>query len=200
MSGPANLPAPASAARGPRNAFELFVAFSVLSMQGFGGVLGVVQRELVERRGWLTHEQFIEEWALAQVLPGPNVCNLALMYGQRQMGGLGALAALGGLLALPLVTLVAVASTVRAGADLPGVRGALSGMGAVTAGVIAGAAFKLLWSLRAHTLGAGPAVGLAMFATGALSVGHWPLLAVVALVGGLGFAGTVWHMHRGRRS
>ena len=200
MTRPVSPSEPVADVPGPRNALELFLAFSTLAMQGFGGVLGVVQRELVERRGWLTHEQFVEEWALAQVLPGPNVCNLALMYGQRQMGWQGALAALGGLLVLPLVTLVVVASTIRAGADLPGVRGALWGMGAVTAGVIAGAAFKLLWSLRSHALGAAPAAGLAMFAAAALSVGHWPLLAVVALVGGLGFAGTVWHMHRGRRS
>ena len=58
-------------------------SFTWLALQGFGGVLTVAQRELVERRGWYTHEGFLEDWALAQVLPGPNVCNLALMFGDK---------------------------------------------------------------------------------------------------------------------
>ena len=57
-------------APGPRGRADLFWAFTWLSLQGFGGVLAVVQRELVERRRWLTNEQFVEDWAVAQVLPG----------------------------------------------------------------------------------------------------------------------------------
>lgn len=60
----------------PGRPADLFWAFSWLSLQGFGGVLAVVQRELGARRRWLTNEQFVEDWAVAQVLPGPNVCNL----------------------------------------------------------------------------------------------------------------------------
>lgn len=47
-----------------------------LALQGFGGVLAVVQHELVDRKRWLTKEEFIEEWAVAQIMPGPNVVNL----------------------------------------------------------------------------------------------------------------------------
>ena len=39
---------------GPRGCMELFVVFSRLALQGFGGVLPIAQRELVERTGWLT--------------------------------------------------------------------------------------------------------------------------------------------------
>ncbi|MGB4928029.1 MAG: chromate transporter, partial [Giesbergeria sp.] len=60
----------------PENPRALFLAFTTLALQGFGGVLAVVQRELVERRHWLTNEEFIEDWAVAQVMPGPNVVNL----------------------------------------------------------------------------------------------------------------------------
>ena len=46
-------------------------------------MLAVVQRELVENKRWLTREEFVEDWAVAQVMPGPNVVNLSLMLGDR---------------------------------------------------------------------------------------------------------------------
>ncbi|MCF3971853.1 chromate transporter, partial [Pseudomonas aeruginosa] len=88
---------------------DLFVSFTVLALQGFGGVLPVVQRELVERKRWLTHEEFIEDWAVAQIMPGPNVVNLALTLGARWFGLRGALAAISGLLAMPLVLVLLLA-------------------------------------------------------------------------------------------
>ncbi len=63
----------------PASLRDLFWAFTWLALQGFGGVLAVVQRELVDKKQWLTREQFIEDWAVAQVLPGPNVLFVALL-------------------------------------------------------------------------------------------------------------------------
>jgi chromate transporter len=79
----------------PQSLSDLFISFTLLALQGFGGVLAVVQRELVERKRWLTQEEFIEDWAVAQIMPGPNVVNLSLMVGGRYFGLPGALAALG---------------------------------------------------------------------------------------------------------
>ena len=62
MTRPSDHPQPASL-------LDLFVSFTLLALQGFGGVLAVVQRELVERKRWLTKEEFIEEWAVAQIMP-----------------------------------------------------------------------------------------------------------------------------------
>ena len=59
-------PAPASSA-------DLFLAFTLLALQGFGGVIAVAQRVLVEQKQLLTRDQFVEILSLAQVLPGPNV-------------------------------------------------------------------------------------------------------------------------------
>ena len=61
--------------RSPKSPGEIFRVFTRLAMQGFGGVLPIAQRELVERERWLTREQFLELLAVAQVLPGPNVVN-----------------------------------------------------------------------------------------------------------------------------
>ena len=75
----------------PQSRSALFWAFTWLALQGFGGVLAVAQRVLVDERQWLTPEEFAEEWAAAQVLPGPNVVNLSLMLGDRYYGTAGAL-------------------------------------------------------------------------------------------------------------
>src|SRR6476646_8131789 len=103
---------PPEAANGrlqPRSLGDLYVSFTLLALQGFGGVLAVVQRELVERKRWMTREEFVEEWAVAQIMPGPNVVNLALMIGGRYVGLRGALVALAGMLAAPLVVVLILA-------------------------------------------------------------------------------------------
>ena len=86
----------------PASATDLFRAFNRLALQGFGGVLPVAQRELVERLRWLTREQFLELLALAQVLPGPNIINLGLILGDRYFGLRGGLAAVAGMLLAPM--------------------------------------------------------------------------------------------------
>lgn len=63
----------------PRSPGELFAAFTLPALHGFGGVLAVAQRVLCEPRRWLTREQFVKILAIGQILPGPNVCNVALM-------------------------------------------------------------------------------------------------------------------------
>ena len=101
----------------------LFVAFTAVALQGFGGVLAVVQRELVERWRWMTNEEFVEDWTVAQVMPGPNVVNLALMMGDRHFGLRGALAALAGRLALPMVLLLGAATAYAQFAAHPAMAG-----------------------------------------------------------------------------
>ena len=85
----------------PRSRGDMFWSFSRLALQGFGGVVAIVQRELVERKRWLTPQAFLEDWAVAQVMPGPNVVNLSMMLGGRFFGWTGALAALAGMLVSP---------------------------------------------------------------------------------------------------
>src|SRR5690606_16677993 len=132
----------------PHTASELFWAFTWLALQGFGGVMAVVQRELVDKKRWLTNAQFMEDWAVAQTLPGPNVVNLAIMIGDRYLGLRGAAAALAGMLAVPLVVVMALAVVYAQYASHPAVAGALRGMGAVAAGLVAGVGVKLMAALR----------------------------------------------------
>ncbi|MFZ4617456.1 MAG: chromate transporter [Rectinemataceae bacterium] len=62
------LPEPRPASR-PASLRELFFAFNRLALQGFGGVLPVAHRELVERRSWLSPGQFVELLALGPGRP-----------------------------------------------------------------------------------------------------------------------------------
>ncbi|MDZ7813752.1 MAG: chromate transporter [Ideonella sp.] len=181
----------------PHSPAPLFWAFSWMALQGFGGVLTVAQRELVERRGWLTPDEFLEDWALAQVLPGPNVCNLAVVFGGRCCGWRGAAAALLGLLSFPLLLLLGLLLAYQHWANWAPVAGALRGMMAVVVGLIAGACLKLAKPLLTHPMG--PLWCAAVAATALLAIAWWrvPLMACVLGLGGLACLWTGWRLKRG---
>ncbi|MEO7954473.1 MAG: chromate transporter [Polaromonas sp.] len=169
----------------PQSLSDLFVSFTLLALQGFGGVLAVVQRELVERKRWMTREEFIEDWAVAQILPGPNVVNLSMMIGARSFGLKGALAALAGMLTVPLVIVLLLALAYARFADHPGVAGALRGMGAVAAGLIAATGFKLSGALLKNALGLRLCVAFGVLCFTAVALLRWPLLYVLFGLGSM---------------
>lgn len=160
-----------------------------LALQGFGGVLAVVQRILVDEKRWLTNEEFIEDWAVAQVLPGPNVVNLALMIGDRYFGLRGGLAALAGILAFPLLVVLIIAALFASVADLPMAQGALKGMGAVSAGLIAAVGLKLISALKTNVMSAVVCIALAAITFVAIAIFRIPLVWVLL---GLGTLATAW--------
>jgi chromate transporter len=167
----------------PQSLTDLFVSFTVLALQGFGGVLAVVQRELVEKKRWMTREEFVEEWAVAQIMPGPNVINLSITIGSRYFGLPGALAALAGMLTVPLMLVLLLGIFYAHVADHPGAAGALRGMAAVAAGLIAATGLKLFAALKTNVLGMRlcMAFGIACFVTIALL--RWPLMYVLLGLG-----------------
>ena len=175
---PPDHPQPAS----PR---DLFVSFTWLALQGFGGVLAIVQREMVEKKKWLTPDQFLEDWAVAQVMPGPNVVNLALMIGDRYFGLRGAIAAVAGMLTVPLFVILALAVLYAHYAANPQVAAALRGMGAVSGGLIAATGIKLIPQLRKHPLGFATCLGFVALVFAAIALLKIPLGWVLLAVGGV---------------
>ena len=167
----------------PASKLELFLAFNSLSLQGFGGVLPVAQRVLVERRGWLTREQFVEMLAVSQVLPGPNIVNLALMYGDRCFGLRGAFAALAGMLLAPMLIVLLLTALYGQFAHDPVVTGALRGMGAVAAGLVIATGLRLVTTLKRNPMGL--PICLA-FGTITLLATAWLRLPLVWVILGLG--------------
>lgn len=167
----------------PQSLTDLFVSFTLLALQGFGGVLAVVQRELVEKKRWMTREEFVEEWAVAQIMPGPNVVNLSLMIGHRYFGLRGAMAALAGMLTVPLLVVLMLALVYAQFADHPGVAGALRGMGAVAAGLIAATGLKLMGALKKHPLGLPLCIALALLCFAGIALLRLPLVVVLLGLG-----------------
>lgn len=167
----------------PASLRELFFAFNRLALQGFGGVLPVAQRELVERHRWLTRDEFVEMLAISQVMPGPNVVNLALIFGDRKFGTRGALVAMGGMLLAPLAVVLALTVLYVQFDRYPAVTGALRGMGAVAAGLILSTGLKLLVTLRRNVMG----LPLCLALAGLTVLGTaWLRLPLVWVIAGLG--------------
>ena len=179
-----NLPLPKDHPQ-PESLRDLFVSFTLLALQGFGGVLAVVQREMVEKKRWMTREEFIDDWAVAQIMPGPNVVNLSLMIGGRYFGLKGAMAALAGMLTVPLVVVLLLALVHGQFANHPGVAGALRGMGAVAAGLIAATGLKLSSALLKNVLGLRLCLTLGMLCFVAIALLRWPLVYVLLGLGGI---------------
>ncbi len=178
-------PAPPAAPAGP---WALFLAFNRLALQGFGGVLAVAQRELVERQRWLSKQEFVEMLAVAQVMPGPNVVNISLMIGDRFFGLRGAFASLMGMFALPCLIVLGLSALAGQWLHEPWVQGALRGMGAVSAGLILVTGVKLLSTLKKHPLKRPVALAFAALAFLAIALLRWPLIWIMLGLGGLGMA------------
>lgn len=177
----------------PGSCSELFWSFTILALQGFGGVLAVVQRELVEKRRWMTREQFVEDWAVAQVMPGPNVVNLSLMIGGRYFGLRGAFAALAGILLAPLVVVLLLAVSYAQVADASWAQSALRGMGMVSAGLIAATGIKLMGALASNAMGM---TACAVLASATFIGVAWVRLPLIWVLPSLGAIGFVWAYHR----
>lgn len=173
--------AASATARSPLEAITrsaLFASFLKMGLLGFGGVLPWARRVIVDERQWLGDREFAELIGLCQVLPGPNVVNLAVIIGTRSRGIPGALIAVGAMLFVPVgvVLMVATFYAQVSGNDL--VRGAIGAASAAAAGLILGTGARLLIHgrppLRGLVTGAA-----AFFAVGIL---QWPLLRVIVVL------------------
>src|SRR5213595_3134229 len=127
--------------------FTQFVGYFLwLGTVGFGGPIalaGHMQQDLVDARGWISKEDYLEGLALAQLAPGPLAAQLAIYLGYVQAGVLGA-TAVGVAFVLPsfLIVLALSAAYVRYG-GLPWMQGMFYGIGAAVIGIITRSGFKL---------------------------------------------------------
>jgi chromate transporter len=169
----------------PPSLFALFSVFFRIGLFSFGGGLsGWVYREAVQTRRWLEEDTFLSGMALAQVLPGANIANLAVYVGHRLHGALGAVTAVVALLSGPFFAVIGLASVYGVLRDLPFAEAALEGVAAAAIGML----LLVVWK-GAQRAARRPAALLAFAATFvAVGLLHWSLLAVVAVVGPLSVA------------
>ena len=161
---------------GPRSAREIFLTFARIGISGFGGVLFWMRRVLIQQKKWLTDQELLEGLAIGQILPGPNVYNLAFMIGYRFFGMRGALAAIGGLLAAPVVILVCLGLLYRSFSNVAVLQHALAGMAAVAAGLLLANAVSMAAALPRRLL---PWLFM-LLAFAGVGLMRWPLLYVMA--------------------
>src|SRR6266567_294537 len=120
--------------------------FLWLGTVGFGGPIalaGRMQQDLVDQRGWITHEEYVEGLALAQLAPGPLAAQLAMYLGYVRAGVLGAtLVGIAFVLPSFLMVLALSAAYMRYG-GLSWMQAVFYGFGAAVIGIIARSAWKL---------------------------------------------------------
>jgi len=167
---------------------DLYVAFMQISLSGFGGAINWAHRALVQRRHWMSDEDFTETLSLCQFLPGPNIVNFAMCLGQRQHGLSGALAALFGVFAVPLIVFVLLGLLYSQFGQIGFIHGFLSGISAAAAGFIITIGIRLAQPHRRRPLSV--LFGLAAF----IGVGmlRLPLVDVMLALAPLSVAIAWW--------
>lgn len=156
----------------------LFVGFVEVGMLGFGGVLPLARRMVVDRRRWLTAAEFTDLLALCQFLPGPNVVNLAVALGGRFRGPAGSLTAVGGLLGGPVAVVIVLGAVYGRYHAVPAVAHGLAGMAAAASGLVLATALRIAAPVRRRP--GAMAVAVAAFAGVALL--RLPLLPVLLVL------------------
>ena len=165
---------------------ELFFGFAACSLSGFGGVLPFARRMIVERRRWMSAEEFNETFSLSQFLPGPNIVNFSVVFGSRFGGATGAAVALAGLLGPPVVIVTGMAVLYAYYGDIPAVGRVLAGISAAAAGLLIATVTKMAWPVFRRGLHWAPALAIVSFtAVGPL---HWPLQWVFVALAPVGVA------------
>jgi chromate transporter len=175
-----NMQSPLSRDRDSPGLGALFVAFLTVGLSGFGGVLPFARRMLVDRRGWLSEDQFNETLALCQTLPGPNIVNVSVVVGSRFAGPLGSLAAVTGLMAAPVVVVLILAALYARFGAVGRAPELIAGLGAGASGLVAATAARMAWPLiRKRPASAAPFIALAFVGVGLLKLPLiWVLLAL----------------------
>jgi chromate transporter len=184
----------ALAPRVPQSPGDLFRVFTRLALQGFGGVLPVAQRTLVDQERWLTREQFLELLSISQILPGPNIVNMALVLGDRHFGWRGGFAAMTGVLLAPLVLVLGLAVLAQQLRGLPVVNDALRGMGVAAAGLVLSTALRLSGGLRQNALGLAACAVLTLLTAVTIGLLRWPLVSVLLGLGAAAVAAAWWRL------
>lgn len=165
----------------PPSRTALFLAYLQIGLTAFGGVNAWARRFFVEKKNWLTEQEYAEVLGIGQVLPGPNALNTAIGIGTRFHGASGALVCALGLFAGPMTLLAGVASLYDAYGQLPLVRAILTGIAAAAAGMVMGTAMKMATKLRPSL----PLWGIGLTAL-ALAVLHVRMPYVLLMLAPLG--------------
>lgn len=168
-----SVPAPAAQSPIRPTLLELLGAFVQVSLAAFGGALPWSRRMIVERKGWMTAQEFNEAFALSQFLPGPNTINFAVVFGARFAGAPGAAIAVIGLVGPPLVIVTVLAFLYERYGDVAALSHILAGIASAAAGLLIAAVAKMAAPLFSMQWNWAPIVATLGFI--GVAIMHWPL-------------------------
>jgi len=134
----------------------IFMSFAKIGAVLFGGgyaMLPLLEREVVERRGWCRVEEMSDYYAMAQLVPGVVAVNTALLIGHHLRGFWGTLAAMLGVVLVPFFVLLGYAVAFDRMAEAAVLQDAMAGLRPAVAGLMAGVAFKMFNRSRKTALG-----------------------------------------------
>lgn len=155
-----------------------WTCFKIGSLSFGGGLSGWIYREFVDRHRWITDEEFAANLAIAQMLPGANVVNLVIGFGELLRGPAGALACLTGFLMTPFFAVIALGAFVGQISGTPQVSAAMEGVALAAIGMLVLICGRGIARLRRNLPGL---VVIAAVAGGVAGMG-WPMLWVVVAV------------------
>jgi len=124
----------------------LFLTFAKVGVMTFGGgyaMLPILQREVVENKGWATDEELSDYFAIGQCTPGVIAVNTATFIGQKRRGILGGIVATLGVVFPSLVIIAALAGVITTFSHLAWVRHAFAGIRVCVCVLIFNAVLKL---------------------------------------------------------
>jgi len=125
---------------------DLFLTFAKVGVCTFGGgyaMLPILQREVVEKKGWATDEELTDYFAVGQCTPGIIAVNTATFIGYKHKGVPGGVLTTLGVVFPSLVIITAIAAFLSNFADIPVVQHALAGINAAVVALIAASVLKL---------------------------------------------------------
>lgn len=159
---------------------EILVLFARIGVTSFGGGLSAwIYREVVDRRRWLTEDEFLAGLTLAQILPGPNVINISIYIGQRLRGPVGSAIAALALLLPPMIVAVLLLALFQSYGDLAWLQNLLQGIAAAAIGLTFSVGFRAARHASKTNRWALAILALIFIPIGLL---RWPLVPVVLCV------------------
>ena len=125
---------------------ELFLTFAKVGVMTFGGgyaMLPILQREVVDNKGWATEEELMDYFAIGQCTPGVIAVNTATFIGQKQGGTIAAIFTTLGVVFPSLVIISLLAGVIEAFSHLVWVQNAFGGIRVCVCVLITNAVVKL---------------------------------------------------------
>ena len=164
---------------------ELALPFCKIGLTSFGGGLSAwVYREFVTMRSWITEDEFLGALTISQILPGPNIVNLAMNIGYVLRGTIGSLVSVLSLMIPPIVVIILMSVGFAQVDQYPWIHEFMEGVAAAAMGMTASVAIR---NIRNSTKFGYWPIGISALVVSGIFIMKWPIVPVVLMVSIIGF-------------